>query len=57
VDRLARNGTFTRPAATAIRAMLGLLMRPSGGDALDAPVSLRDGVFAMGTIPLLRWPL
>ena len=57
VDRLAENGTLTRPEATAIRAVLGLMMRPAGADTLDAPLNLRDGILAAGAIPLLRLPL
>ena len=57
VDRLAENGTLTRPEATAVRAMLGLMIRPPGVDALDAPLNLRDGILAAGAIPLLRLPL
>ena len=57
MDRLAENGTLTQPEARAIRAVLGLMMRPAGGDALEAPVSLRDGVVSLGAIPLLRLPL
>jgi hypothetical protein len=57
VNRLAENGTFTRPEATAIRAVLGLMMRPSGGDVLEAPLTLRDGVLGLGAIPLIRLPL
>ena len=55
-DRLEKNGTLTRAEATAIRAMLGLMMRPAGADALDAPLSLREGLVALGAIPLLRLP-
>jgi hypothetical protein len=33
------------------------MMRPAGGDALDAPVNLRDGVVSLGPIPLIRLPL
>jgi hypothetical protein len=54
---LADDGTLTRPEATAIRAMLGLMMRPGGSDVLEAPVSLREGVVGLGAIPLLRLPL
>jgi hypothetical protein len=57
MDRLAENGTLTPLEARAIRAMLGLMMRPPGADALDAPVSLRDGLISLGAIPLLRLPL
>ena len=57
VDRLAAGGIMTRPEATAIRAMLGLLMRPTDGEALEAPVSLRNGLVSLGAIPLLRLPL
>ena len=57
MDRLAGDGTLTRPEARAIRAMLGLMMRPPGADALDAPVSLHDGLVSLGAIPLLRLPL
>jgi hypothetical protein len=57
VERLVAQGTLTRPEATAILAMLGLMMRPAGADALDAPVSLRDGLISLGAIPLLRLPL
>jgi hypothetical protein len=56
VARLAENGTLTRPEATAIRAMLGLMIRPPGADVLEAPLSLRDGVVGVGAIPLLRLP-
>jgi hypothetical protein len=57
VERLVAQGTLTRPEATAILAVLGLMMRPVGADALDAPVSLRDGLISLGAIPLLRLPL
>jgi hypothetical protein len=57
VARLAEGGTLTRPEARAVRAMLGLMMRPAGADALAAPLSLRAGVVCLGAIPLLRLPL
>ena len=57
IARLAENGTLTGPEARAIRAMLGLMMRPTGGDELVAPVNLREGVVRLGAIPLLRLPL
>ena len=57
VARLSKRGTLTRSEAIAIRAMLGLMMRPSGADVLDAPLSLRGGVLSLGAIPLLRLPL
>jgi hypothetical protein len=57
IARLAENGTLTGPEARAIRAMLGLMMPPTGGDELVAPVNLREGVVRLGAIPLLRLPL
>jgi hypothetical protein len=57
IGRLAENGTLTRAGARAIRAVVGLMTRPTGGDVLVAPLSLRDGVVTLGAIPLLRLPL
>ena len=56
-EALTRSGTLTRPAARAIEAVLGLMMRPAGTDVLDVPVRLRGGVVSLGAIPLLRLPL
>jgi len=57
MDRLAENGTLTRAEARAIRAMLGLMMRPAGSDVLEAPLNLRDDLLSLGAIPLIRLPL
>jgi hypothetical protein len=61
LDAFADHGTLTRPEARAIRAMLGLMMRPPGtdvpgADALAAPLSLHAGVVSLGAIPLFRAP-
>jgi hypothetical protein len=57
VERLVKAGMLTRSEARAVRAMLDLMMRPSGADRLDAPVTLRDGIVSLGAIPLLRLPV
>jgi hypothetical protein len=57
VERLVKTGTLTPAEARAVRAMLDLMMRPSGGDVLEAPVTLRDGIVSLGAIPLLRLPV
>jgi hypothetical protein len=57
VARLAATGVLTRPEARAVRAVLDLMMRPAGGEDLEAPMSLRDGIVSLGAIPLLRLPV
>jgi len=56
LDRLVAAGTVTAPAATAAKAVLGLL---SGRDAqapATVPVRLDGGVLAVAGFPLLRVP-
>jgi hypothetical protein len=56
IDAFADHDTLTQPEARALRAMLGLMMRPPGTDTLAAPLSLRAGLVSLGPIPLFRTP-
>lgn len=63
LDKLAQSGRIDPPAASAIRAVLGLISAaqdvPRPGDArrlLELPLSLHAGLLSLGQIPLLRIP-
>lgn len=59
-DMLATTGVLTRSAATAVKALLGLLAgAPSGGvpGEVDVPLTLQDRTLAMSRIPLMRVPV
>jgi hypothetical protein len=57
IDRMVHAGVLSRPAALAITAMLGLMMRPPDPAMLQAPLTLLRGVVSLGAIPLVRLPL
>ncbi len=60
LDALAVDGSIGRGAATAAKAVLMLLARPSTGAGappeVDVPLRLEDRTLSVGTIPLLRVP-
>jgi len=54
LDRLAANAVLSRQEAIAVKAMLGLMMRPPDPAVLQVPLSLRAGMVSLGAIPLIR---
>jgi hypothetical protein len=59
-DMLATTGALTRSAATAAKAVLGLLARvPEDGGAaeVELPLTLQDRTLAMRQFPLMRLPV
>jgi hypothetical protein len=59
IEDLLHSHVLKRPAATALRAMSGLLIRPTTSTAppaLDVPLTLKAGVVSLGTVPVLRLP-
>lgn len=63
IDALTRAGTIGRNDARVANTLLGLLARPAadGANAVDVPLTLRDGNLSMGLVPLARirpitWP-
>jgi hypothetical protein len=57
INRMVTSGFLSRPAARAITAMLGLMMRPPQPAVLHAPLTLHGGVVSLGAIPLIRLSL
>jgi hypothetical protein len=59
IEDLIHSRALKRSSATALRAMLGLLIRPSTSAAppvLNVPLTLNSGVISLGTVPVLRLP-
>ncbi len=58
IDALTRSGAITRNDARVAATLLGLLARAPAGAApfVDLPLTLQDGLLAMGAIPLARVP-
>jgi hypothetical protein len=59
IEDLIHTRVLKRPAATALRAMLGLLIRPSTSATpavMDVPLTLKSGIVSLGTVPVLRLP-
>jgi Uncharacterized protein conserved in bacteria (DUF2125) len=59
IEDLIHSHMLKRSSAIALRAMLGLLIRPSTSAAppvLDVPLTLNAGVISLGTVPVLRLP-
>ena len=63
LDRLARSGWIEPTAASAVRAVLGLIAAAREGSAagnarrpLELPLTLHGGLLSLGQIPLLRIP-
>lgn len=59
LDALASNGSLSRSAATAAKAVLSLLASSGGDDdppAVDVPLTLQYRTLSMRQVPLLRFP-
>ncbi len=60
LDALVADGSIGRGAATAVKAVLMLLARPSATAGappeVDVPLHLEDRTLSVGTIPLLKIP-
>ncbi|WP_158806622.1 MULTISPECIES: DUF2125 domain-containing protein [unclassified Acidisoma] len=59
IEYLIHSHVLKRPAATALRAMLGLLISPSASatpSALNVPLTLKSGAVSLGSVPVLRVP-
>lgn len=58
IDALTRSGALARNDAQVAATLLGLLARAPAGAApfVDLPLTLQDGLLAMGAIPLARVP-
>lgn len=57
LDALVSSGALAPGAATAAKAVLGLMAEPGpGGPSVQVPLRLESGVIGMGRMPLLRLP-
>ena len=56
LDDLARAGALAPAQASAAKAVIAVLAAPSGGNQVQLPVALEDGVLRLARFPLLRVP-
>jgi hypothetical protein len=56
LDDLAKAGTLAPAQAGAAKAVLSILAAPTGGERVQLPISLADGVLRLARFPLARFP-